>query len=107
MIENTLASLGVIMAATWVAVMFLKRIPPLSRIGQNAIALVVGEVATIAFWQSGQVKLDGAAPDGGPWAWVIVLFYGLIAIGATAQAHEAGQNPEKIYKRIKNGKAVG
>jgi len=105
MIENTLMSLVSLMGLVWIATQGLKRALP--SVSQDLIAVILGQAATMIFWQMGMVKLDGAdVANATPWTYALVVVYGLLAYGLAAKGHDVGQTPEKLLKRVKGGKVV-
>jgi hypothetical protein len=102
MLENTIGSLAGLAGLTWVATQFVKNMMP--KAPQNAVALVLGQLATITLWRAGVVHLDGADASS-VWGWLTAALYGLFAMATSAKGHELGQEPRRLVARVKGGVA--
>ena len=96
-IDNTLGSLGSIMGTTLVVTAFLKGfvkfIPP------RLVALIVGEAATLIFWKSGLIALEGADPATAV-GWALAGLYGLFAVATAMKGHDFGSDPKTAVRPL-------
>ena len=99
MIDNTLGGLASIMGVTLVATMFLKGISWFSWIPPRIMALVIGEAATLIFWKSNMVLLQGADPATLT-GWLLAALYGLFAVATAMKTHDFGSDPKTAVRPL-------